>query len=497
MPATPMPADDFKAFAEHQKRLLFEESESFFARHNLRLKKYLLPVPLPDWAATLDQVLDTGREHEPYSTIYRHQHFLKTRVLRNWSYIETIWNVSENPRNKNIPFDLRPLTKEIIKQLDSTNADIIDPEFSGLLVTLNTSSFVEEPSHDLPNGTGAAHDSDPSDPCPEGPDGGVTDPQGGAARAAHRPSGAGGPAQPDGPPLVKSKIIAGALVECLMTNERCIRCIWLHPHLSKHSSRVLLQTFLPRLMLEMFNVPSVMTDEGPSTYHKFAYAMHNDLDMFPRQCWLLLASIKKMSLPRHYEPSTFEDHPVDLEYGECHMDEAGHLLLPEFSGIVDDGVLLSVGSEASVRSVSCNCYNEKLKKSIDAQAWLDRLVGCTESYMCLMLPKRSERESLGLHLRDGWRDLIAPGLDRPLLEELLDLLPTSSRDTFSHLYDPAVATVSVRCNANLNSDLEEWCKLRREDLIDVTSDTEAYMNVDVNEDEYALSASSKRSRSRV
>lgn len=171
-------------------------------------------------------------------------------------------------------------------------------------------------------------------------------------------------------------------------------------------------------MLEMFNVPSVMTDDGPSTYHKFAYAMHNDLDMFPRQCWLLLASIKKMSLPRHYEPSTFGEHPVELEYGECHMDEAGHLLLPEFSGIVDDGVLMSVGTECSVRSVSCNCYTEKLKKSMDSQAWLDRLVGCTESYMCIMLPKRIERESLGLHVRDGWRDLVASALDRPLLEEV-------------------------------------------------------------------------------
>ncbi|GBE60217.1 erythrocyte membrane protein, putative [Babesia ovata] len=496
MPTQPSPSDNFKAFADHQKKLLFDETEEFFKRHNLRLKKYLLPVPLPAWASSLDEVLDTGVEHEPYSTIYRHQHFLKTRILRNWSYIETLWNVSDNPRNKNIPFDLRPLTKEIIKQLDTTNADLTDPEFSGLLVTLNTESFFEGPKNS--DGTPGVQERN-SAAQGEGSQSGSAD----AAANTTAPVEAQGTAESAGAgnsasnPLSKSKIIAGAIVECLMTNERCIRCIWLHPHLSKHSSRILLQAFLPRLMLEMFNVPSVMTENGPSAYHKFAYAMHNDLDMFPRQCWLLLASIKKMSLPRHYEPSTFEEHPVDLEYGECHMDEAGHLLLPEFSGIVDDGVLASVGSECSVRSVSCNCYNEKMKKTVDAQAWLDRLVGCTESYMCLMLPKRSEREALGLHPRDGWRDLVTEGLDRPLLEELLELLPVDSRDRFSHLYDPSVATVSVRCNANLNSDFEEWCKLRREDLIDVTSDTEAYMNVDAGEEEYNMASTSKRARSRI
>ncbi|ORM39593.1 uncharacterized protein BXIN_2913 [Babesia sp. Xinjiang] len=496
MATSPLPAEDFKAFAEHQKKLLLEETEQFFSRHNLQLKKYVLPVPLPSWAKSLDQVLDTGVEHEPYTTIYRHQHFLKARVLRNWSYIETIWNVSGNPRNKNIPFDLRPLTREIINQLDATNTDIVDPEFSGLLVTLNTQPFISNVSKDLPNGTiGTQHHNKSNQNDQASKDG----KNGGSSKnlpaqvgsADYKASG-----NPDGP-HAKSKIIAGAIVECLMTNERCIRCIWLHPHLSKHSSRVLLQAFLPRLMLEMFNVPSVMTENGPSTYHKFAYAMHNDLDMFPRQCWLLLASIKKMSLPRHYEPSTFDEHPVELEYGECHMDEAGHLLLPEFSGIVDDGVLTSVGSENSVRSVACNCYNEKMKKSVDAQAWLDRLVGCTESYMCILLPKRCEREALGLSQRDGWRDLILDGLDRSLLEELLELLPVDSRDRFSHLYDPEVATVNVRCNANLNSDLEEWCKLRSEDLIDVTSDTEMYMNVGVGEDDYNVNPNGKRSRSRV
>ncbi|GFE54283.1 hypothetical protein BaOVIS_016870 [Babesia ovis] len=477
MTKSPLPTEDFKGFAEHQKQLLFEETESFFKQHNLHLKKYVLPVPLPSWAESLDQVLDTGVEHEPYTTIYRHRHFLKARVLRNWSYIETIWNVSGNPRNKNIPFDLRPLTREIINQLDATNTDIADPEFSGLMVTLNTQPFTSPPPSDASKGTDAQKSDDVNSDGQAPINTNAGEPSKESATQDDKADSAA-PVNSNATQC-KSKIIAGAIVECLMTNERCIRCIWVHPHLSKHSSRVLLQAFLPRLMLEIFNVPSVMTEEGPSPYHKFAYAMHNDLDMFPRQCWLLLASVKKMSLPRHYEPSTFDEHPVDLEYGECHTDEAGPVLLPKFTGIVDEGILTSVGTEESVRGVACTCYTEKMKKSVDAQAWLDRLIGCTEAYMCILLPKRSEREALGLLQRDGWRDLIVEDVDRALLEELLELLPMDSRNRFPHLYDPSVATVNVRCNANLNSDLEEWCKLRCEDLIDITSDTEldAYVRV--------------------
>eukprot|EP00371_Babesia_bovis_P002394 XP_001611041.1 hypothetical protein [Babesia bovis T2Bo] len=410
MLTSPLPAEDFKGFAAHQKNLLLEETELFFKRHNLHLKKYILPVSLPDWAESLDQVLDTGVEHEPYTTIYRHQHFLKARVLRNWSYIETIWNAAAHPRNRNIPFDLRPLTREILNQLDATNTDLVDPEFSGLLVTLNTEPYVtakpsdasEAAKSDNPNSSEQAAPNTSTLNGATGQDGNIQ----GKPRLSH------------GDVQAKSKVIAGAIVECLMTNERCIRSIWMHPHLSKHSSRVLLQAFLPRLMLEIFEVPPVMTEKGPSQYHKFAYVMHNDLDMFPRQCWLLFASIKKMSLPRHYEPSMFDEHPVELEYGECHNDEVGQYLLPECPGKVEEGVLASVGTENSVRTVACKCYTEKIKKSVDTQAWLDRLVGCSEGYMCVLLPKRSERELLGLAPRDGWRDLIVDGLDRALLEEV-------------------------------------------------------------------------------
>ncbi|UKJ88066.1 hypothetical protein MACJ_000509 [Theileria orientalis] len=673
----PLPYVDFAKFCEYQSDLLMQETDIFFENHNLRLKKYILPVTLPDWAKSFGDVLDKGEEYDPLTTIYRHRHFLKCRILHNYSYIETKWNRSTDIRNKNIPFDLRPLTSEILNQLDIINEDMLDPEFSGLLVTLNTAPYmpVNEGLYSSNDESGDSNSSGSSD--------GVTENK-------------------------MSKIIAGALVECLITNERCIKSIWLHPSMTKHSSRILLQSFLPRLMYEIFMLPSVMTENGVSEYNKFTYCMHNDLDLFPRQCWLLLASNRKMSLPRHYEPSTFEEHPVQLEYGDCHTDEVGYLYshasnpsemmerllsktdLPsepeeeitlcksdliklngdemknepveekeEGSECVsgpasadesngtdepyeekhptvrneekndrakrprrscaansysntsttntrssnkdsnsntgskhgstgrdrsgnkesnaskeisakesasgsasgnkrgsrrrsrqttqaqskkqkrggneaqtggeksrektsntqtaqstetkDPSELLSnegdgatetkrdfeklervtkmmsndsfrqlrdlftqVGSINSTRDVSCSCRREKLKKSVDDQAWLDRLVGCTENYMYLMLPKRQERARLGLLVRDGWRDLVVPNLDPILLQDINNILPEYAR---SQLLLP-----KNQNNVNYNADVEEWCRLKREDLIDVTSDTEVYMRLPENAD---------------
>ncbi|EKX72138.1 hypothetical protein BEWA_046020 [Theileria equi strain WA] len=206
-----------------------------------------------------------------------------------------------------------------------------------------------------------------------------------------------------------------------------------------------------------------------------------------------------MSLPRHYEPSTFEEHPVDLEYGDCHTDEAGHLLLKEFEGVPSHNILNTVGSEVSARSVACNCRTEKLKKGLDDQAWLDRLVGCTESYMYLMLPKRKERARLGLLERDGWRDLIAEAIDPILHGDILNILPEHARSMSLFSLDPNAPIMTIRSNANLNGDTEEWCRLRKEDLIDVTSDTEVYMKTDSDvplEEEIGIKRRKKRWRER-
>lgn len=52
--------------------------------------------------------------------------------------------------------------------------------------------------------------------------------------------------------------------------------------------------------------------------------------------------------------------------------------------------------------------------AIDDQAWLDRLIGCTEAFMSIMLPKKAERQALGLYVREGWRDMVPNSFEEGL-----------------------------------------------------------------------------------
>lgn len=64
--------------------------------------------------------------------------------------------------------------------------------------------------------------------------------------------------------LVRSRLVGWALVELLTTNERCLKALWVHPSLSASSTRLVLQAFLPRILVEAieFNTPGVSTAEG-------------------------------------------------------------------------------------------------------------------------------------------------------------------------------------------------------------------------------------------
>lgn len=135
------PLENFQMFLETQKELLIAETDAFFKRHCIRIRKNILPTKLPAWAKSPQDIISSDETSIPFASIYRHKHFLKCRILRNWSYIETPWNSSSMKRNNGIPFDLRPLTKEISKQLDLINEDLTDPEFTGMLLTLNSSIY--------------------------------------------------------------------------------------------------------------------------------------------------------------------------------------------------------------------------------------------------------------------------------------------------------------------------------------------------------------------
>ncbi|KAF8818145.1 hypothetical protein IE077_002172 [Cardiosporidium cionae] len=329
--------------APELKTSMIDATNSFFKRHGIRLMKYVFPLRLPDGVKDLEELALQGKEQFPFTSVYRHMCNLKERILSNWSYIETPSNGSGNARNRNMPFNLRPLNSQIIEQLDLLTKDLNDPEFSGVLVTLHTARFTQA---------------------------GLPDRQ------------------------CLSKVVGGALIEGLVTNDRCIKAIWMHPQLSPKSTHLILQAFLPRVIIESFDI-EVETSADAAPF-KFVYAMHDDLDRWPRQSWLLLASSKKMGLIRHYEPSSSPEYLIDLIF-DAHEDS---------------------GVKQNLKS--CQCKIEKLKKSAKAQGWLERLIGCTEQLMYSLIPRRVERSKFGVSnsLRPGWRDIVPDEFFQSVLDDV-------------------------------------------------------------------------------
>ncbi|KAF8818368.1 hypothetical protein IE077_000298 [Cardiosporidium cionae] len=382
----------FKQLPSHAPELkaaMIDATNSFFKRHGIRLMKYVFPLRLPGNVKDLEELASQGKEQFPFTSIYRHMCNLKERILSNWSYIETPSNSSGDTRNCNMPFNLRPLSSQIIEQLDLLTKDLNDPEFSGVLITLHTARFTQ---------VGL-----PERQC-------------------------------------LSKVVGGALIEGLVTNDRCIKAIWMHPQLSPKSTHVILQAFLPRVILEAFNIEvEASADAAP---FKFVYAMHDDLDRWPRQSWLLMASSKKMGLTRHYEPSTSPEYLTDLLFD-----------LHEDSGVKHN-------------LKSCQCKVEKLKKSAKDQGWLERLIGCTEQLMYSLIPKRLERSRFGLpnSSRLGWRDIVPDEFFQSVLDNVESLTPAGNAKQNT----PAKTII-------YNYAEDEWSGLNKDDLIDISSDSEIHL----------------------
>lgn len=415
-----------------QKQLLVEETTDFFTRHHIRFKKHDLPLHFPPHIKDIHSIVAEGKEFPPYTTIYRHMCNFKQRVLSNWSYIRTEVNTPDHPRNKNIPFNLRELNKNIHSQLDSMAKDLNDKDFTGVLLTLHTHPFKH-------------------------------------------------PGLPADQPL--SKVVGGALIEGLESNERCIKTIWLHPNLNTYATRVILQVFIPRILVEAFDIHIENIDGASNDFisdgsdHKvkgetpikFVYAMHDDLDMFPRQAWIFLASSKYFRLKRHYESSAA--HNVFLDYSGMHTDvqiikdeETADEGAPSESSTSQSTAMSSASSDIAVIGITtgnqvsnssnsrgrsankanfpkveeddvCECV--KSKQKCKQSFLLERLIGCSEEYMHRCLPTLDDRKkaameagtakiSVGrssihkrkpLEMKKGWRDFIPSGTDPLLIQQ--------------------------------------------------------------------------------
>eukprot|EP00921_Rhytidocystis_pertsovi_P011044 GHVQ01017793.1.p1 GENE.GHVQ01017793.1~~GHVQ01017793.1.p1 ORF type:complete len:574 (-),score=108.81 GHVQ01017793.1:1427-3148(-) len=182
-----------------------------------------------------------------YHFVTRQKRHMNEQLLRNHSQYLTAYNSKTHHRNAKSPFILRTMPEVVLEGLMKLSSDFDDPEFSGVWLSLHTHPF-------------------------------VTDTEFGN--------------------LARSKIVGWALIEVLTTNERCLKALWVHPKLGAASTTNLLRGFLPRVMIEAFEL-------GPppdaSCLWKFFYLWVNDLDSLPRQTWLILTCRQWLGLPRHYD----------------------------------------------------------------------------------------------------------------------------------------------------------------------------------------------------
>ncbi|KMZ80295.1 hypothetical protein PVIIG_03199 [Plasmodium vivax India VII] len=492
----------------------------------------------------IDVLLSSSKSLFNYTNMYRRRQILHEKMLMNWSYVQSWVNKKNDVRNRNLPFQLLELDKELTKSVPKAYDDILLDHFSGIIITLNTTSFETAV---------------------------------------------------DGNAIHLTKVVCGCLIEYLGTSEMNIKCIWAHPFLNAKSTYYILSAFLPRVILEAFlncrtpsekeappnelmdssrfeeehtedGTPGEMTqskkkksfydrlhqlresdsNEGqkkkkkkekkidndhtneeedaffsnfamqqyPPTYFlnfskdcaeilqnvdgfsgeaerksgegsgqysyptwggeeedslhgedlpcvqhrqdsepdgknksganqadKFLHIIFSDIDIFPRQCYLLLCSYKYMCLNMHYDTDCYSVHH-DLNLKNTQKGNVGK-----------NTELSNLCPCTSVRNVSS-----------DTEDSYERIIGCSELYMYYMIPKREERERLGLLERNGWRDLIPSTFDEDISENISSIVKT--RTSISSLYEH-ISTQNKQNEKNYTTayiNKYEWCGLKIKDI---------------------------------
>lgn len=237
-------------------------------------------------------------------------------------------------------------------------------------------------------------------------------------------------------PRVRRVIVCGALVEVYSNNERQISALWCLPCLSARSTRILLQAFLPRLVIEAFKLPDVFvtppsktlkrskkkqkcrqSDNGPeadpaalsrsglpeddeedlttSAPPKSIFAVCEDTLLWPRQALFLLGSPTKMGFLRHTEPL-----------------QAAPDLTDSFSDSQDSSEeqpQLHVDAGLGVRWRECNCRRRFSSARAKAAAAADdsmqasgsgaflRFFSVSELWATRLIPAKGDRTRLDLH----------------------------------------------------------------------------------------------------
>ncbi|KAL8439662.1 hypothetical protein Efla_004570 [Eimeria flavescens] len=383
---------------ETQKRLLVEESDSWLDRHGMRMQRLRLPLQLPQHCSSWADVAAELERHPIHLKLLNHQRLLGKRLRGNWSYLSKplllatitrfkpmlqqqllmllllllllllvvlpllllvvlllvllllLVTVSGHPasvcinagnqtankngpseaRNKGLPFRVQSLPRSVAAELQQLGHELLHEEFDGLLLTIQSKEVKPNGLMDSP---------------------------------VQQAVGA-------------SKVFAGCVIESLASNERQLRAVWVNRRLSARSTRLLLQVLLPRAVVEAFSLEGFaysaaamlqqqqqqQQQQARVQSFKSVFVDRRDLDIWPRQCWMLLPSHKNFGWPLHYD--------VKGKAAVVHLD-AG------VSG-----------------TQTCSCHLTRSCLPASEQASIERFLMVSEPLLHLLLPPRSERTQL-------------------------------------------------------------------------------------------------------
>lgn len=219
-------------------------------------------------------------------------------------------NNPSEPRNKHLPFKLQPLPRSVAAELPELSKELLHEDFDGLLLTVHSKELRPEGLAKTPVGLRCT---DLSITCGIGS---------GAFWTDFRICFPYRFCFISSPFLLSffypfvllqvrsaiglSKVFAGCVIESLASNERQLRALWVNHRLSARSTKLLLQVLLPRAVVEAFALegftytPAAMLQQQHQQQQprvqsfKSVFIDRRDLDIWPRQCWMLLPAVKNV-----------------------------------------------------------------------------------------------------------------------------------------------------------------------------------------------------------
>ncbi|CRH00204.1 conserved Plasmodium protein, unknown function [Plasmodium relictum] len=480
-----------------------------------KLKEVITEIKIKE--KKIDVILSSSLNFFKYSNIYRHRHFLHEKMLINWSYVENLINKKNDIRNRNLPFQLLELDKRLLENIQNSYDDILLDDFSGIIITLNTNSFataVDGNSIHISkiicgclieylNTSELNIKSIWAHPFL-------------SAKSTYYILCA----------FLPRVILEAFLNNNICSENKIVYNELMNP--SNHKEHVIQKNVIneikeidkqkkkkkisfydkldqiqdynknpeddyfsnfaayqyPSTFFLNFNkkcasllnsssndVSNIHDDtnkitndikeiNGDNIYrnskknnevnenkdnnknsYKFLYIIFSDIDIFPRQCYLLLCSYKYMCLNMHYDTDNYFIH-YDINLKNIQKENIG---------------------KTTELSNNCPCTSIKNCESILEES-CERIIGCSELYMYYMIPKKEERESLGLLKRRGWRDLISNTFYEDIKENISSIIKI--RTNINNLYDHISMQNKIYEKHYTSSYINkyEWCGLKLKDI---------------------------------